>query len=102
MYEMSCFISLLPDTVCRLYLDLEFEFKFNEDKDGARMTEVFLKVSINQKKIICTEIQRIIYFDVTGKKLTCFNSSTPCGDNRVVSIASCGNTSLMTTDYSGK
>jgi len=53
---VSCaaFDLLLSDTVCRLYLDLEFEYKFNESRDSARMTGVCLQVSssINQRPVL--------------------------------------------------
>lgn len=37
----------IPGAACRLYFDLEFKSEFNPGKDGTKMVEMFIKVTIN-------------------------------------------------------
>lgn len=61
------FSFLLSDTVCKLYFDLEFEYKVNENKNGARMTEIYMKVNF----LILFLVRKSVWIYHVRKYLEC-------------------------------
>lgn len=60
------YYEVIPEgAACRLYFDLEFKTKFNPQKDGASMVDIFIKVSkrqfIKDKRISADKHENILH-----------------------------------------